>query len=553
MKWTVNLLLCMILCFSAVSAAQAEEEDRFVIDPQYIDVLHYNYTSNTFNEGLAWVQLTASGDMGVIDRAGNLQFDGYDLDPYSHTSYVYSEGLSRVIIDNHWAYIDRQGHVVLETAYDTVLNFREGLAAVSKNGKWGFIDRTGKLVIPLQFDEVRDDDGYGISAGTSGFYEGLAAVLKNGKWGFIDHSGKFVIQPKYEWVGNFSDGLASVTDGDKYGYIDKAGREVVPLKYTETLRFSEGIGVVIIPNNNYYHFAFINKQGRIVADFKNLYSFVYPLEDGVSIAKYHRGDPTERYVLLDKTGKVIADLGDRYAEIRSFREGLAYVYMQNHKMGMIDRSGKEVVEPIYESLKSSSDGLIAASLERDSFGFILNPLDTPSGWAKSEVKAASALGVIPVDIEYGYQNDITRADFSKLALQLFSVKMNKSVDELLQEAGKTIQGMEITDTYDETVLAAHALGIINGTGPHKLNPNGFITRQEAAVMLTRVANMLHIPAGGKSLFFTDEALMGSWAKQGIGFISTIKDGTNDAAVMSGVGANNLGRKRRIRRSRRSLR
>ena len=50
----------------------------------------------------------------------------------------------------------------------------------------------------------------------------------------------------------------------------------------------------------------------------------------------------------------------------------------------------------------------------------------------------------------------------------------------------TVKGKTITDPFTDTdnadILAAHALGIVNGTSKTTFNPGGSITRQEAAVL-----------------------------------------------------------------------
>ncbi|MES7204577.1 WG repeat-containing protein, partial [Cutibacterium acnes] len=201
--------------------------------------------------------------------------------------YMYSEGLTRYENEQgHWMFLDRQGRETLRADYDTVLNFREGRAAVSKNGKWGFINREGKEVIPLRYDEIRDDDGYGMHAGTSGFYEGLSAVSKNGKWGFIDQSGKEVIPLTYDWANNFHEGLAVVSKNGKWGYVNQDGDEVIPLVYDDALHFSEGLGSVLRLNDSGhgFHWMFVDRSGKIVTDFKNKYEMVYPYHEGVAIA-----------------------------------------------------------------------------------------------------------------------------------------------------------------------------------------------------------------------------------------------------------------------------
>ncbi|CAM3904125.1 WG repeat-containing protein [Cohnella lubricantis] len=541
MKRLVCLAIGLVLMMNAYAVSYAEEAEanHFTIEPQFSGLHGYNDLRSTFNEGLAWVQL--SGDeIGVIDRSGKVLLDNLSLNHYSFTSYMFSEGLSRYRdSQGAWVYLDKNGNEVIRTTYDTVFNFREGLAAVERDGKWGYINREGKEVIKPQYDEIRDDDGYGYNAGTAGFYEGLSAVSKGGKWGFINKSGQVVVPLKYDWVNNFNEGLAVVSRNGKWGYINKFGTEVIKVIYDDAINFSEGVASVLRPNpaGNGYNWLFIDKNGTVIKDFKNKYEIVYPPEEGVAVASYYAGSPDTRYALLDRNGTLIVDLGNKYAEVDGFSEGLAWAEKPDGGVVLIDQAGQEVVEP-YSQIRSSTAGLIGVQVnDRDPFGFMRNPLDVPSAWAEAEVNTAASLNLVPLEIDYGYAANITRADFSKLALNLVSVKTGKTVEELLTQSGKKIKDGVFDDTFDRTVLAANALGIISGRSTNKLDPNGLITRQEAAVMLTRVAGMLGITKGsGEAVTYTDAKAIASWAGESVAVIGSVEDKTSNTIVMGGVGS-----------------
>lgn len=118
-------------------------------------------------------------------------------------------------------FVDKNGKVVIDPAYDTVCDFSDGLAAVqNSDGKWGFIDKTGKVVVPLVYRMCGD------------FSEGLASVeTEDEKWGYVNTQGNIVIAPEYIGVSAYSEGLACVRTKSgkygKYGYIDKKGKMVI--------------------------------------------------------------------------------------------------------------------------------------------------------------------------------------------------------------------------------------------------------------------------------------------------------------------------------------
>jgi hypothetical protein len=135
-----------------------------------------------FSGGLAWARID-SGLVGFIGRDGNwvikptfVKVDNFDPE----------SGMTRVMPDKVWEYIDTKGNVV--EVHDTSLfgKFENGLAMGRRKGKVGFFDKTGQWVIAPQFDGARH------------FKHGYAAARLNKKWGVIDKRGKWVIEPEFD-------------------------------------------------------------------------------------------------------------------------------------------------------------------------------------------------------------------------------------------------------------------------------------------------------------------------------------------------------------------
>lgn len=106
----------------------------------------------------------------------------------------------------------------------------------------------------------------------------------------------------------------------------------------------------------------------------------------------------------------------------------------------------------------------------------------PSGWAAEGVQAATAAGLVPEPLQTNYDAPITRAEFCALASALYTVW-----EEAGQVRQKTPQPVSFTDCEDEAVLRCASLGIVNGVGGGRFDPDAPIRRQEAASMLHRLA------------------------------------------------------------------
>ena len=149
--------------------------------------------------------------------------------------------------------------------------------------------------------------------------------------------------------------------------------------------------------------------------------------------------------------------------------------------------------------------------------------DIPASWAAPEVLEAMVENLVPASLQKDYALNITRAEFSKLIVQLLREKNIKI---------PLASSVTFSDTSDPDILAAAAAGIVLGSNG-KFNPNNYITRQEAATMLSRTADVLGIKTGS-AVSFGDMDQAASWAVDYIGKVSSMVT-TDGRRVMSGNG------------------
>ena len=160
---------------------------------------------------------------------------------------------------------------------------------------------------------------------------------------------------------------------------------------------------------------------------------------------------------------------------------------------------------------------------------------SPSDWALAEVTEANRDELVPSDLLASYQNYISRQDFCRLMVCLTTACEERSIDRLMGKLGVS-RTDSFTDCKNSDVQAACAMGIVQGRGGGIFDPNGSITRQEAAVMLTRTAKLLGLDAN-TSLSFSDTYNVPSWASEGIRYVSGLTDPVSGNRVMGGVGNN----------------
>ena len=142
----------------------------------------------------------------------------------------------------------------------------------------------------------------------------------------------------------------------------------------------------------------------------------------------------------------------------------------------------------------------------------------PSDWAAASVQEVIQLGVVPFELQTGYTQTATRQEICALVVRFYETV-----------TGSPVQGrVSFSDTKDEDVEKAAYLGIVNGVGDGSFHPNDPLTREQAAVMLTRLAQSMskHLPAAEAN--FTDRAEISPWALEATGAIQ-------GCGVMNGVG------------------
>lgn len=583
LRKTLSLLLAVCLAASlALPAAAANDLSYSVmITPQYEDADSFSndcaavkqngkwgYIDKTgkqiiackydvampFSEGLALVgtagnvQTYVYGSSGqsyqdtdgylwsVIDKSGKetpLMFNDY----YTGTAKSLQAGITKVAYDDiyypqvlyYGGYIvltnyvsanscgtlvfDRSGkqHELgsLSDGYGVATNYCEGLFGAYYLGGGAdvfFLTKDGTQAVTV-YGNYENAEYHNLRA----FNQGLAPVSTSNisegydLWGFVNTSGSWVIQPQYldfmvlSLYGSyqvFSDGLAAVKNtSEKWGCIDKTGATVIPFIYDAMYGFSEGLscaekngkwGVIDTKNNTVVDFSYdqlSTYSGGLCAAVKNGSAFC-----------------------IDRSGNKIAG-SDAIAQETYFVGGDSNIVTTFEDIIVIKENGK------YGYAKIGYTPAAPAKSDMDS-------------WAYDEVVKAIDTGLVPADLQNQYPVNIDRADFAALAVKLVEVATGKDIDDvILAKTGKTLDELEaqypFSDTNDTDVIAAAALGIVNGNGNGTFAPYNSISRQEAAAMLMRVGKYLGKTDDSAASGFADESSISSWAKQAVAYVRSV--------------------------------
>lgn len=313
-----------------------DKSGREIVRPQY-DLVGYvdertnprlNYSYSRIPD--FWddmVLVMSDGKIGYLDSYGNEV-----IRPIYDSGLDFSEGLAAVSIGAKYGFIDKSGRLVIEAKYDDAKYFSGGLAKVGLDGKWGYINKEGKEIVDIKYDEVgygenkslytEDLDGFHINPN---FKNELSRVKLDGKWGYVDISGREVVEPKYDNAYSFSDGLAAVETNGKWGYVDTTGKEVIEPKYDVAYSFSDELAAVNLDGK----WGYINKDGVSVGDIKY---------DEVGYEEF-RKYIYDNYYAEDAQEGSVSEFSNSFTRVKL-----------DGKYGIIDKDGKEIIEPKYDSI-----------------------------------------------------------------------------------------------------------------------------------------------------------------------------------------------------------
>jgi tetratricopeptide (TPR) repeat protein len=280
-----------------------------------------------------------SGKFGVVDNSGAwVVLNTYDCisksGPYLSAKF-----------GDKMALIDMKGDMVIEEYYEELTWFKGDVFRVGKSDdagkmRYGMYDASGKKILDVRFD------------GLTVVRPNLFIAEKAGLGYLVDATGK-ELSAKYSSLGYLNDNAFSFAQNKKTGILGADGKVLLPAAY-ETIMTSSDPDFFIV-TNSLKQTGIVNAKGQFVLKMQ-LYEATDLSEGMFSLDVSPKSASATLFALYDarKGGAVGAE---RYGAVGRFSEGYAYASKKG-RTGIIDRSGKWAVQPIYsEFLVYSGDGL----------------------------------------------------------------------------------------------------------------------------------------------------------------------------------------------------
>lgn len=190
-----------------------------------------------------------------------------------------------------------------------------------------------------------------------------------------------------------------------------------------------------------------------------------------------------------------------------------------------NKAVKEVKNAESESSSSGSSKGGSSSSSKGSFVMpsipVITTPDAQTGvfadlgeakWAEESILALYEKNIVRGDGNNFYPNNkVTRAEFLKMVVLFFELEK--------EDATLNFNDVKENDWYYDYVLTAYSNGVVNGINDEEFNPNGFISRQDMAVIFYRAAICAGKTFENGEMAFLDEENISSYAKQAVAALS----------------------------------
>ncbi|TAL36902.1 MAG: WG repeat-containing protein [Spirochaetes bacterium] len=288
----------------------------------------------------------------------------------------FSQGTAAVQSGETWGYINTAGAMVIAPRFYEAHPFYEGLAVFAQDSStYGYIDATGAVVIPARFRSA------------ARFSDGVAFVVGDDGWPcYINRYGQTVLTNRnaagetvWDYGFEFANGIAPVSSGGSYDaalqmtggiYFFTTKFNTYPFFtgfYDDALPFSDGLAPVLKGG----FWGCINAQGKVVVEHK--FEEIRGYAGGYTVASLKSGDAV-RWAILDAKGTIALELPRDREPWGGVHEGTVAIKVPGGKTGVVNLKGEWIVEPLFADISAFHEGLAAASLDGQTYGFIRVPV-----------------------------------------------------------------------------------------------------------------------------------------------------------------------------------
>ncbi len=303
------------------------------------------------------LRVSKNGKYGIIN------FDGQEILPCEYDEITALKGTTGNFIvkkEGNVGLVNEEGQKIVDTEYKNILTLKEGYKneyiIVNADNKYGLISTSGTVLIEPKYEQVK-------YLGSSNLF----AVKQNNTWELMDiEENKILINEGYSNIVEAKSENIIVVDKDgKYGVVSKDNKEKIKPQY-EDLKYAFSI---------YYIAKKDGKYGVINLDNEKVIEFDYKNMTYVENGGFIQADKTDTETVIfdnnlsQKITGIVSELNTDKGYIKVYSnneykyynfkleeknpsdlltENTLFLSKKDGKYGYIDKSGRVVVDYIYE-------------------------------------------------------------------------------------------------------------------------------------------------------------------------------------------------------------
>ncbi len=209
-----------------------------------------------------------------------------------------------------------------------------------ERGKFGLKNTQGAILIPAQFEAL------GWSNGEFSVINSVTGFRYNNLWGLISVTNTKITVAEYFSLnpGNGNLLIASkrspLTLRISTGCLDTSGKIIIPFNYSG-IKLHGMRAIVYTLDGNRMKYGMVDVKNKAILP--QLYQNIYP----IGSLRYAVQNFKNKIALFTENGKAVTDF--LIDSISPVQHGLAIVY-QNGNMGLIDREGQLIKQPVYREV-----------------------------------------------------------------------------------------------------------------------------------------------------------------------------------------------------------
>lgn len=308
-------------------------------------------------------------------KYGMINFEGQEVVPCEYDQIAALKGVTSNFIvkkDGKTGLLNEKGQTIVKTEYKDILTLKESYKSeyiiVNEENKYGVISTSGTILIEPVYDGVK-------YLGSSSLF----AVKQDNTWKLMDtEEKKIIIDSGYkDIVEAKSENIVVVDKDGKYGVVSKANEEKIKPQY-EDLKYAFSIyyiakkdgkyGVINLENKEvikfeYQNMIYVENGGFIQADKTDTETVIFDNNLGQKVTGIVSEVNTDKGYIKVYTNNEYKYYNFKLEEKNSsdlLTSNTLFLSKKDGKYGYIDKSGKVVVDYIYEDgTEQNSKGFAA--------------------------------------------------------------------------------------------------------------------------------------------------------------------------------------------------